>query len=528
MQIHTNKNQERKSRPIISRTRNTQKKSAGTFQFMNNRSEVVVQRKLQEMAQAKQVVQLQEIVNNDSEQQKPIQKKENKTGLPHQLKSGIESLSGYSMDDVRVHYNSNKPAQLNAHAYAQGVDIHLASGQEKHLPHEAWHVVQQKQGRVAPSIQMKNGLNVNNDESLEQEADVMSVKAVSQMSTGSVKTSPHKINPVSLKEVFQLKTTKAAVVINKILLIAKDKKYYVKDMDPLIETILDKYGDLEIPSEHRSFKAKSLYLRGKILEMNGATENNETRLLAYLVSGKGSRPGLGSLAKIRLHGNQIMERPGFSSATLKSVKIKTSQARRHITAWHNIRSYLNKILAADHKKFLNETAKMLKNLKQNEEYKEGIGLVAKMPDVNFGSFSKPEGKQIISTAYMMNSQPENLWPGGEKENSEIALFSAHFQAKAQKNEDYDELADWVEKCNISSSLGKAVQADLVKKIKSKKEKGLQAYLEEIKPLEIDSPPDKMTKAEEKIHERVFQVVFLGKPINWKTDLAVVKWFLNRP
>ena len=53
-----------------------------------------------------------------------------------------------SMDAVRVHYNSTKPAQLNAHAYTQGTDIHVASGQERHLPHEGWHVVQQMQGRV--------------------------------------------------------------------------------------------------------------------------------------------------------------------------------------------------------------------------------------------------------------------------------------------------------------------------------------------------------------------------------------------
>ncbi|HCC51392.1 MAG TPA: hypothetical protein DEQ30_04490, partial [Porphyromonadaceae bacterium] len=72
----------------------------------------------------------------------------NKTGLPDDLKTGIENLSGYSMDDVRVHYNSGKPAQLQALAYTQGTDIHVAPGQEKHLPHEAWHVVQQKQGRV--------------------------------------------------------------------------------------------------------------------------------------------------------------------------------------------------------------------------------------------------------------------------------------------------------------------------------------------------------------------------------------------
>ncbi|MDB5145454.1 MAG: hypothetical protein JWQ66_4167 [Mucilaginibacter sp.] len=108
---------------------------------------------------------------------KPSQLKPNNTGLPNQLKSGIENLSGHSMDDVKVHYNSAKPAQLNAHAYAQGTDIHIATGQEKLLPHEAWHVVQQKQGRVQPIMQMKGKVNINDDKGLEVEADVMGAKA---------------------------------------------------------------------------------------------------------------------------------------------------------------------------------------------------------------------------------------------------------------------------------------------------------------------------------------------------------------
>jgi hypothetical protein len=69
---------------------------------------------------------------------------------------------------------------LQSHAYAQGTDIHLASGQEKHLPHEAWHVVQQKQGRVKPTLQMKGAVNINDDAGLEKEADVMGAKAASQ------------------------------------------------------------------------------------------------------------------------------------------------------------------------------------------------------------------------------------------------------------------------------------------------------------------------------------------------------------
>lgn len=104
---------------------------------------------------------------------------ENKTGMPQQLKSGIEQLSGFAMDDVKVHYNSDKPAQLQAHAYAQGTEIHLATGQEKHLAHEAWHVVQQKQGRVKPTMQLKGKVNINDDAGLEKEADVMGERALS-------------------------------------------------------------------------------------------------------------------------------------------------------------------------------------------------------------------------------------------------------------------------------------------------------------------------------------------------------------
>jgi len=107
-----------------------------------------------------------------------VPKNTNQNGLPGNLKSGIEQLSGYSMDDVKVHYNSSQPAQLQAHAYAQGKDIHIAPGQEKHLPHEAWHVAQQKQGRVKPTLQMKTGVPVNDDAGLENEADVMGAKAV--------------------------------------------------------------------------------------------------------------------------------------------------------------------------------------------------------------------------------------------------------------------------------------------------------------------------------------------------------------
>jgi len=102
-------------------------------------------------------------------------------GLPAALRSGIRHLSGMDLSDVRVHANSEKPSQLDALAYAQGNDIHLGPGQQEHLPHEAWHIVQQRQGRVQPTLQAQ-GLAINDEPALEREADVMGAKAL-QMKT---------------------------------------------------------------------------------------------------------------------------------------------------------------------------------------------------------------------------------------------------------------------------------------------------------------------------------------------------------
>jgi hypothetical protein len=106
----------------------------------------------------------------------------NRTGMPDRLKTGVEGLSGLSMDDVRVHYNSSRPVELQALAYTQGTDIHVAPGQEGSLAHEAWHVVQQKQGRVTPTIQTQRA-TINDNEGLEREANVMGAKVMQMRRT---------------------------------------------------------------------------------------------------------------------------------------------------------------------------------------------------------------------------------------------------------------------------------------------------------------------------------------------------------
>jgi|GEM_PF-5382157 len=178
MNTHAEKTSENKSQSAASSLSKFQNTGAA-FQFVDNRPDAVAQRKLREaLTNSARVKQL----------------KANNTGLPDNLKSGIENLSGISMDHVKVHYNSSKPAQLQAHAYAQGNEIHLAAGQEKHLPHEAWHVVQQAQGRVKPTMQMKGNVQVNDNTGLEKEADVMGSKAQAQgviRSDDSSQLTPH-------------------------------------------------------------------------------------------------------------------------------------------------------------------------------------------------------------------------------------------------------------------------------------------------------------------------------------------------
>lgn len=106
----------------------------------------------------------------------PIQKKDNRTGIPSAMKTRFENLSGFSFDDVRVQYCSSKPEQLLASAYTQGSNIYIAPSQEKYLEHELGHVIQQKQNRVQANITYR-GFELNNDDSFEREADRFAERA---------------------------------------------------------------------------------------------------------------------------------------------------------------------------------------------------------------------------------------------------------------------------------------------------------------------------------------------------------------
>lgn len=106
--------------------------------------------------------------------------------LPQGLRAGLETLSGIDLSGVRVHHDSTEPDRLDAHAFTRGRDIHLAPGQAHTLPHEAWHAVQQLSGRVRPNASRA----LNDDASLEAEADRMGARALAIPTTNAAPRTP--------------------------------------------------------------------------------------------------------------------------------------------------------------------------------------------------------------------------------------------------------------------------------------------------------------------------------------------------
>lgn len=137
------------------------------------------------------------------------------SNMQHNLRAGLEKLSGVDLSDVKVHQNSDKPQQIGALAYTQGNDIHVAPGQEKHIPHEGWHAVQQKRGIVKPTMQMKTGALVNDNAGLEKEADVMGAKAESVGSTESIVQFKKLLHKQQESKVIQRITQEEAIRLSK-------------------------------------------------------------------------------------------------------------------------------------------------------------------------------------------------------------------------------------------------------------------------------------------------------------------------
>lgn len=166
----------------------------GPSQVFQNRkgesTQLMEDNRVQSVLQAKMVETMQRDAMDEDEllQGKFVAQRQtkNQTGIPDYVIQGMESSFGTDFSSVRVHPDSSKAPEVGALAYTQGTDIHFAPGQFKPdtsagqqlLGHELTHVIQQAEGRVQPTTEV-GGMAVNDDLSLEHEADVMGAKAAS-------------------------------------------------------------------------------------------------------------------------------------------------------------------------------------------------------------------------------------------------------------------------------------------------------------------------------------------------------------
>jgi hypothetical protein len=115
--------------------------------------------------------------------------------LPARVQARMERTLGADFSAVRIH-EGPRATEMGALAFTQGTDLHFAPGQyNPHSPdglemigHELTHVLQQKQGRVRARTQLR-GVGLNEDSSLEHEADTLGARAARGEATRSPQAS---------------------------------------------------------------------------------------------------------------------------------------------------------------------------------------------------------------------------------------------------------------------------------------------------------------------------------------------------
>ncbi|ADO69355.1 uncharacterized protein STAUR_1551 [Stigmatella aurantiaca DW4/3-1] len=380
---------------------------------------------------------------------------ENRTGLPSDLKSGIEALSGVSLNDTRVHYNSRKPSPLHALAYTQGSDIHLGVGQEKHLAHEAWHVVQQKQGRVRPTLHM-SGQAINDDRSLEREADVMGSKALQfRLTEGApALTSGSSPGTASAFPVIQRKQ----VNLDAYLDAAITDNQSDPEWDPQWTWALNEIKQNPAYREHlpadlddaSTEDAEKLVAILKALAGLADAKPNVYRLAQQAIQWHAKLESTGhstGMATLSVEGGTVTGRPDFPSGTKQQLPLLTGQHRRHVLAWHSIRGFVD--LAYQSRKTL-----LLQSIRANLTNTSILAAVAEGTKALGKDPSAPQALTDEETLklglFVMNGNPRNLWAGKGSVNSAINTAQGHLNTSLASAQSWADLQALVGKWESAS------------------------------------------------------------------------------
>ncbi len=389
--------------------------------------------------------------------------------LPAGLRSEMEQRLGSDFSDVRVHTGPRAERSadaVSARAYTSGSHVVIgAGGADKHtLAHELTHVIQQRQGPVS-GVQNSDGLRVSDpSDRYEREAERNARRAMSlAVPPTPVATPPDRghvlagyrngqsagADPVQRMAGPGAGATTPGVdartIIERIRWQGSEDvlNRWHPDYDAAFASL-----EAELPSDFRADAGGDLLAQAQQMLTAHSIANPQhtpgqglpARIVEYVLvqEDADSPPGIGGFNTLSMKGSEITGRPNFAKATTLALPIRPGMHRRHIIAWHNISSLLNRAYATHPAPLIAYlTAKLDTSQVAADLTSDSDKAIGNMPAASFGQAppdvpqheQRAEAEVLLRAAYVMNSSVKNLWVGSGKENSEINLLSRTLQGR---------------------------------------------------------------------------------------------------
>lgn len=298
--------------------------------------------------------------------------------------------------------------------------------------------------------------------------------------------------------------------------------------------VIEKIGSETQVEDINDLIQKYLVATGETIERNFTAQ-----VLIYMHTGTSSPPGQSGISNLHADADtgELGGRPDFSRKRQAAMPLKPGQHRRHITAWHNIRAFINKAYEALGDDFIEILHLALDNADQDISA-EGEEAIDAAPRATKGKV-EADGKVMMQAAYVMNSAARNLWAGDGNENSNINTLS-HLLQEWVRGAAPDNLAafhDAINAYNFPETKPQACIRSVSAKIKAA-QAALTAtpgnaaaiidrlqqdiYDTDIRMLEVDRDEP---AAREDYHDVVYLCVFGDLPITKELATDVVSFFI---
>lgn len=338
--------------------------------------------------------------------------------LPEQVRGKMESAIGADFSSVSVHTNSNQAMEAGALAYTQGYEIHFAPGQydpqsksgQELLAHELTHVVQQSEGRVKSTGQVA-GMPLNDDKSLEKEADDVAARAAGSDMSASGTKQKKKLEGGGSKPVqrFKMRDSDIARYPKFAQFVATEMPNNVHD--PRLAFFLKKYG------ENKSENQRNI---GSDLSWGNGPEIHPYSLAANKVSfasNSGSEIIRLSRADIQGYESNDTYQQNFHRLVLES---------------NILNGYTQFLDDQDGKDLWGKEGKML----EKAEFGRDIETVWDAKDARRCKFGQGQWEMSVVSAGGANPQRIRLWNSGDADGAYDATPGKTINVKSRENVDW--------------------------------------------------------------------------------------------